>query len=425
MARKVANVDIITDTFEIWLLQTNQVLHSLSTEIITANTTVANTGNTDVPRTAQLFGTFGANSIIVTDAMRGGNVVGGFANLTIQTNTIISNTNSTTLLFQVANNTLSSNVTVNSFRTGIFTGNSTAMSVGANVVANSSAVLVGNSTVNTVITQTTYTVGNSSVNTAISATAIDTDGTLAVLGNSTFSNTMSVTGAATLSNTIAVTGNATFSNLVSISGNVVLSNTAGIVSNGSVGSNGQLLASNGSATFWYTPAAQPTPGGSNTNVTFNDSSGYGGSNGFTFDKSTNNVSVANTLTVGGSVQMGNNVVQNGQLRSYKEFVSANTATTGSSTIDLSQSNVFRHVLTGNTTYTFSNPPSSGVLYSFTLVAQQDATGGRVITWPASAKWPGALTPPQTTTANAVDIWNFITYDGGSTYLGTLSGKDVR
>lgn len=425
MARKVANVDIITDTFEIWLLQTNQVLHSLSTEIITANTTVANTGNTDVPRTAQLFGTFGANAVIVTDAMRGGNVVGGFANLTIQTNTIISSANSTTLLLQIANSSLSSNVTVNSFKTGIFTGNSTAMSVGANVVANSSAVLVGNSTVNTVITQTTYTVGNSSVNTAISATAIDTDGTLAVLGAATLSNTVAVTGNATFSNTIAVTGSATFSNQVSVSGNLVLSNTTGLISNGSVGSNGQLLASNGSATYWYTQPNPPAPSGSNTNVTFNDGGSFGGSNGFTFDKSTNNVSVANTLTVSGSLQMGNNVVQNGQLRSYKEFVSANTATTGSTTVDLSQSNVFRHVLTGNTTYSFTNPPSSGVLYSFTLITQQDATGSRTITWPASAKWPGALTPPQTTTANAVDVWNFVTYDGGSTYLGTLSGKDVR
>ena len=429
MARKVANVDIITDTFEIWLLQTNQLLHSLSTEIITANSTVANTGNTDVPRTAQLYGTFGANTIVVTDFMRGGNVVGGHANLLITTNTIVSNTNSTTLLFQVANNSLSSNVTVNAFRTGIFTGNSIAMSVGANLIANSSALLVGNSTQNAVLTGTFIVIGNSSVNTQIvsnsTVSVIDHDGYVRVAGNADFSNTLLVVGAATFSNTMAVTGNATFSNQVSVSGNLVLSSTTGVISNGSVGSNGQLLASNGSATYWFTQATPPAPSGSNTNVTFNDSGAFGGSNGFTFDKTTNNVVIANTLTIGGSIQLGNNVIQNGQLRAYKEFVVANTATTGATTIDLSVSNVFRHVLTGNTTYTFSNPPSSGVLYSFTLVIQQDATGNRVVTWPASAKYPGALPPPQTTTANGIDIWNFITYDGGSTYLGTLSGKDVR
>ena len=428
MSRKVANVDIITDTFEIWLLQTNQLLHSLSTEIITANSTVANTGNTDVPRTAQLYGTFGANTIVVTDFMRGGNVVGGHANLLITTNTIVSNTNSTTLLFQVANNSLSSNVTVNAFRTGIFTGNSIAMSVGANLIANSSALLVGNSTQNAVLTGTFIVIGNSSVNTQIvsnsTVSVIDHDGYVRVAGNADFSNTLLIVGAAT------------FSNTVSISGNLTLSSQTAIISNGSPGSNGALLASNGSATYWFTPAAPPAPSGVNTAVTFNDSGVFGGSSGFTFNKTTNNVTIANTLSIGGSltvagltstanVNVGNNVVSNPQFRAYKEFLSTNASVSGATTIDLSQSNVFRHVLVGNTTYTFSNPPSSGVVYSFTLVVQQDASGARVVTWPAAAKYPGALPPPQTTTANGIDIWNFITYDGGSTYLGTLSGKDVR
>ena len=39
MSRQVANVDIITDSFEVWLLKSNELLHALSTEIITANTT--------------------------------------------------------------------------------------------------------------------------------------------------------------------------------------------------------------------------------------------------------------------------------------------------------------------------------------------------------------------------------------------------
>jgi hypothetical protein len=428
MARKVANVDIITDTFEIWLLQTNQLLHSLSTEIITANSTVANTGNTDVPRTAQLYGTFGANTIVVTDFMRGGNVVGGHANLLITTNTIVSNTNSTTLLFQVANNTLSSNVTVNAFRTGIFTGNSIAMSVGANLIANSSALLVGNSTQNAVLTGTFIVIGNSSVNTQIvsnsTVSVIDHDGYVRVAGNADFSNTFLVVGAAT------------FSNTVSISGNLTLGSQTAIISNGSPGSNGALLTSNGSATYWSVPTVPPAPSGVNTAVTFNDSGAFGGSSGFVFNKTTNNVTIANTLSIGGSltvagltstanVNVGNNVVSNPQFRAYKEFLSTNASVSGATTIDLSQSNVFRHVLVGNTTYTFSNPPSSGVVYSFTLVVEQDASGGRVVTWPAAAKYPGALQPPQTTTANGIDIWNFITYDGGSTYLGTLSGKDVR
>ena len=428
MARQVANVDIITDTFEIWLLQTNLLLHSLSTEIITANSTVANTGNTDVKRDSQLFGSFGANTIVVTDNMRGGNVVGGFANLVIQSNTIVSNAESTTLLFQVSNSTLSSNVTVNSFKTGIFTGNTIAMSVGANVIANSSAVLVGNTTQNSVITGTSIRVGNSSVNTLIlsnsTVSVIDHGGYVRVAGNADFSNTLLVVGAAT------------FSNQVSVSGNLNLSNTTAIIANASPGINGQLLASNGTATYWFTQPAPPVPGGVNTSVTFNDSGAFNGTSGFTFNKATNSAFIANTLSIGGSltvagltttanVAMANNVLINPQLRSYKEFLTTNLTATGTVNIDLSQSNVFRHVLTGNVTYTLSNPPPTGVVYSITLVVQQDGTGSRIITWPASVRWPGALQPPQTTTANSIDIWNFVTYDGGSTYLGTLSGKDVR
>jgi len=42
---------------------------------------------------------------------------------------------------------------------------------------------------------------------------------------------------------------------------------------------------------------QPTAGGSNTQVQFNDSTALGGSAGFTFDKATNNAVLANTLNV--------------------------------------------------------------------------------------------------------------------------------
>ena len=56
MARNIANVQIVTDNFESWVLKTNELLNSLSTEIITANATYANTGNTAAPRTAQLIG---------------------------------------------------------------------------------------------------------------------------------------------------------------------------------------------------------------------------------------------------------------------------------------------------------------------------------------------------------------------------------
>lgn len=301
MSRQVANVDIITDSFEIWLLQTNELLNALSTEIITANATYANTGNSTVSRTAQLLGTFGANNLMVTDWLRGGNVNGLFANLQISTNTNLSNTNAANLnlmvsngtsfsymnphggffgnttanafvnstaavvqsnssvnnfsnatviilqtnttvntnysatRIQAANSTSTANVTPSWFKTGLFEGNTLAVSVGANLVANASDLFIGNSTQNSVFNQTTWSVGNSTVNTSIVAnntTAyIDTDGYVRVLGNADFSNTVLVVGNTTLSNTLAVTGNVTLSNTLVVTGNVTLSNTLAVTGN--------------------------------------------------------------------------------------------------------------------------------------------------------------------------------------------------
>jgi hypothetical protein len=200
MSRQVSNVDIIEDTFEIWLLETNELLNALSTEIITANSTYANTGNTTVSRTAQLYGKFGANNLVVTDWMQGGNVNGQYANLKISTNVSISNstvantimmvsnttvfsyinpiggyfgnsaansfvntssivtqsnstvnTNITSVQIQVANSTSTANVNATSFKTGLFTGNTLAMSIGANLIANSSALLVNTAYSNVVM----------------------------------------------------------------------------------------------------------------------------------------------------------------------------------------------------------------------------------------------------------------------------------
>lgn len=112
-----------------------------------------------------------------------------------------------------------------------------------------------------------------------------------------------------------------------------------------------------------------------------------------------------------------------KLRSYDEYINANTATTGATTLDISSGNFFNLTLTGNTTFTFSNPPTSRMV-SFTIVAKQDATGGRTITWPSGTKWPGGVAPPATTTANAIDIWSVMTYDGGTTWIASLSVKDA-
>jgi hypothetical protein len=112
-----------------------------------------------------------------------------------------------------------------------------------------------------------------------------------------------------------------------------------------------------------------------------------------------------------------------RLRSYDEYINANTASTGATTLDLSSGNFFNLTLTGNVTFTYSNVPT-GRMVAFTIVAKQDATGGRTITWPSGTKWPGGVAPPATTSANAIDIWSVMTYDGGTSYVSSLSVKGV-
>ncbi len=62
--------------------------------------------------------------------------------------------------------------------------------------------------------------------------------------------------------------------------------------------------------------------------------------------------------------------------------------------------------TGTVTVTFTNPVPGG---SYAIQITQGTTP-RVITWPASVKWPNGVTMTLTATANAVDLITFF-YNG--------------
>jgi len=102
-----------------------------------------------------------------------------------------------------------------------------------------------------------------------------------------------------------------------------------------------------------------------------------------------------------------------------EDETAITSTSNAATINCRDGNVFTHALTENVTYTFSNPPASGRAFGFTLKVVQDATA-RTITWPASVDWAGGEAP-DAPASNEVNIYAFITHDGGTTWYGFLAG----
>jgi len=100
--------------------------------------------------------------------------------------------------------------------------------------------------------------------------------------------------------------------------------------------------------------------------------------------------------------------------SYNETVGTIT----SSDLDLETGNVFNDSISADTTYTFSNPPTTGTAYGFTLKVA--VSGTRTITWPASVDWAGG-TAPDAPADGETDVFGFYTTDGGTTYYGFLAG----
>lgn len=107
---------------------------------------------------------------------------------------------------------------------------------------------------------------------------------------------------------------------------------------------------------------------------------------------------------------------------FTEVVNLSTLT-GTKSIDWRAGHM--HIgtsITSNFTIGFSNIPSLGfaqVMFMYTT----GSSGGVSITWPASVKWPGG-TKPQTPRGGSVNqLYQFITYDGGTNVYGFLAGQN--
>jgi hypothetical protein len=101
--------------------------------------------------------------------------------------------------------------------------------------------------------------------------------------------------------------------------------------------------------------------------------------------------------------------------SYNETYAALSGTTP--TVNCESGNVFSLTTSGNTTFTFSNPPASGTAYGFML--RLTAGGTHTITYPASVDWAGA-TAPDAPASGETDVLVFTTTDGGTTWYGALA-----
>lgn len=130
-------------------------------------------------------------------------------------------------------------------------------------------------------------------------------------------------------------------------------------------------------------------------------------NGVTYVNGSNVLASGSAMTFDGA---------NFLVTAYKETQTAISA----SNIDLSTGNYFTKTISGTTTFTVSNVPSSGTTASFILNLTNG--GSATVNWWSGVKWPYGIAPALTTSGR--DVLGFFTYDGGTTWTGLMLGKAV-
>ena len=110
--------------------------------------------------------------------------------------------------------------------------------------------------------------------------------------------------------------------------------------------------------------------------------------------------------------MGNAV--NTSSNSSMSAQSSKVVAMGANSVDCRLGNYFTKTITGATTFTFDNVPTSGVAFGFTM--EVTLNGSNAITWPATVKWNADTAP--TLTDGKTQLFMFITDDGGTRWRGS-------
>ena len=140
---------------------------------------------------------------------------------------------------------------------------------------------------------------------------------------------------------------------------------------------------------------------------------------------------ASGATFTGTVNLQDNTLSRVEFLDYFERFSdlGDFATKGGQIpIDLSTAQVFRTKLTVTCTgLTLTNVPDNGNANAvgFSLLFVGDGTA-RTMTWnigSTAASWAGGTAPTYTSTADKIDVYSFLSRDGGSTWLGFVGGQN--
>ena len=139
------------------------------------------------------------------------------------------------------------------------------------------------------------------------------------------------------------------------------------------------------------------------------------------DAETSKLDVAETRSA--SINFADNELIRPKIKDYGEVLNAiGSIGGGTQDIDLELGNtVSGTVDTSTTTFTFSNPPATGISGSFTLTLTNG--GSQTVNWPASVDWAAGNAPALT--ASGIDSLVFYTMDAGTIWYGFVAGLDMQ
>lgn len=109
-----------------------------------------------------------------------------------------------------------------------------------------------------------------------------------------------------------------------------------------------------------------------------------------------------------------------KITNFSEEVESRTVS-GSTDVDLSLANTFKFDVTGDITINFTNVSSSPPGNSVTLIL--DSNGNHNVTWPSTTEWP--FGEPGVLGDSEKYMYTFITVNGGSSFIGLISGEDIK
>ncbi len=298
----------------------------------------------------------------------GANTLLDSSKLTIGNSTVNAIVNSTQ--FRLANSSTSVNLSSLGMLAGIVVLNSSMLAVGANVVANATALICGNSSVNITVTSSGISFSGVSIN----ATAYP--------GVSNNASYLGGTAAASyqLNSTLSA-------------------NVAGLTSN-----NSSYLGGTAAASYQLNSTLSANVAG----LTSNNSSYLGG------------VAANAYLSTAGNKSIGGNVTFTGVISTASADILSQTLS-DAATINWNVANgqIASVVLGGNRTMA---APTNLKVGTMILHVSQDATGSRTLAWNSIFKWTAGSAPVLSTGSVAHDVFSFI-YDG--TYIYGSFLPDVR